>query len=388
MAMKSIPYGCQWVDKNDINAVCRVLRSELLTQGPVVEQFETQLCKLSGAKYCVVLANGTAALHLAVVALDIKKGCEGITSTNTFVASANAIAYSGLKPVLADIDPVTFNISTESIKKKLSCLTRVVIPVHFAGQPVSIKNIRATVGDKIKIIEDAAHAIGSVDAEGYPVGACRWSDMTVFSFHPVKTITSGEGGAITTNSRELYERLRMLRVGGITRNYKDFVSSIDDPWYYEMQFLGFNYRLTDIHAALGLSQLSRLKKFIKRRREIVAKYNKFFSTLPHFKTPIESGEVFSAFHLYISQIDFKAIGKTRKNIVMELAAQEIGTQVHYIPVHWQPYYATTYGYRKGDLPVAENYYLKALSLPLYPQMTDMQVEHVIKHVRRVVGCGK
>ena len=378
--MKPIPYGCQWIDEKDIKAVCKVLSSELLTQGPVAEKLEKRLCELTGAKYCVVLANGTAALHLAVAALDIKKGCEGITSTNTFVASANAIAYSGLTPVLADIDPVTFSISIESVKSKLSSLTRVIIPVHFAGQPVSIKNIRSMVGDEIKIIEDAAHAIGSVDAEGHPVGACRWSDMTVFSFHPVKTITSGEGGAITTNSRELYERLRILRVGGITRNPKDFISPIDDPWYYEMQFLGFNYRLTDIHSALGLSQLSKLKKFVKRRREIVARYNKAFAKLPHFQTPKESPDVFSAFHLYVAQIDFEALGKTRKEFVAKLAEKKVGCQVHYIPVHWHPYYAKTYGYRRGALPVSESYYRKALSLPLYPKMTDDDIERVINVV--------
>ena len=378
--MKPIPYGCQCIDDNDIKAVCKVLRSEFLTQGPVAEKLEKRLCELTGAKYCVVLANGTAALHLAVAVLDIEKGTEGITSANTFVASANALAYSGLKPVLADIDPVTYNISLESIKRKVSPRTRVIIPVHFAGQPVSVKNIRSVVGSKIKIIEDAAHAIGSVDADGYPVGACRWSDMTVFSFHPVKTITSGEGGAITTNSRELYERLRMLRIGGITRNPKYFISPIDDPWYYEMQLLGFNYRLTDIHSALGLSQLTKLKKFIRRRREIVAKYNKAFANLPCFQTPMESPDVFSAFHLYVAQIDFDGLRKTRKEFVAKLAEKKVGCQVHYMPVHWHPYYAKTYGYKKGDLPVSESYYRKALSLPLYPKMTNADVDRVIRAV--------
>ena len=383
--MESIPYGSQWIDDDDIRAVCSVLRNELITQGPVVAQFEKQICKLTGAKYCVVLANGTAALHLAVAALDIKKGSEGITSTNTFVATANAIAYSGLKPVLADIDPVTFNISLGSIRSKLTSRTRVILPVHFAGQPVSVRKIRSLVGAKISIIEDAAHAIGSIDAEGYPVGACKYSDMTVFSFHPVKTITSGEGGAITTNNSELYERLLMLRVGGITRNLKCFVSPIDDPWYYEMQYLGFNYRLTDIHAALGLSQLSKLGKFVKRRRQIVLKYNKAFKGLPCFQTPKENPGVFSAFHLYVAQIDFDALGKTRKEFVASLAENKVGCQVHYIPVHYQPYYAKTYGYRKGDLPVSERYYHKALSLPLYPKMTNADVDRVIAQVTRILS---
>ncbi len=378
--MKTIPYGCQWIDGKDIRAVSRVLKGELITQGPVAEQLERQLCRITGAKYCVVLANGTAALHLAVAALDLEKGCEGITSTNTFVASANAIAYSGLTPVLADIDPDTFNVTPESVKNKLSRLTRVVIPVHFAGQPAPVKDIRKVVGDKIKIIEDAAHAIGSVDADGTPVGACKWSDMTIFSFHPVKTITSGEGGAITTNSRELYERLRVLRVGGITRNPREFVSPFDDPWYYEMQYLGFNYRLTDIHSALGLSQLSKLSRFIKRRREIVAKYNRAFRDLPHLKTPLERPNVFSAFHLYVVQIDFKALNSSRKQFVSELFKKNVGSQVHYIPVHWHPYYARTYGFKRGDLPVSEAYYAKALSLPLYPKMTNADVAQVIRAV--------
>ena len=378
--MKPIPYGCQWIDEKDIRAVSKVLRGELITQGPVAEKFEKELCKLTGAKYCVVLANGTAALHLAVASLEIEKGSEGITSTNTFVASANAIAYSGLKPVLADIDPLTFNLSIDSIKSKLSRRTRVIIPVHFAGQPVSVKHIRSVVGKTVGIIEDAAHAIGSVDADGYPVGACKWSDMTVFSFHPVKTITSGEGGAITTNSPALYKRLKMLRVGGITRNTADFASPMDDPWYYEMQLLGFNYRLTDIHCALGLSQLSKLSRFVKRRRAIVAKYNKAFANLSCFQTPKENPGVFSAFHLYVTQIDFDALGTTRKEFVAKLAEKRVGCQVHYIPVHWQPYYAKTYGYKKGTLPVSESYYRKALSLPLYPKMTDFEVDHVIKTV--------
>jgi len=383
--IKSIPYARQWIGKKDAAFVCKVLGGELITQGPVVEEMEKKLCRLTGAKYCVVVANGTAALHLAVASLDLKKGCEGITSTNTFVASANAMAYSGVKPVLADIEPDTFNISISDMKKKLTSRTKVVIPVHFAGQPVSIKAVRVAVGAKIKIIEDAAHAIGSIDEEGYPVGACRWSDMTIFSFHPVKTITSGEGGVITTNSKDLYERLRMLRIGGITRNPKDFIFPSDDPWYYEMQFLGFNYRLTDIHAALGISQLSKLKKFVKRRRGIVAKYNKAFANLRYLTTPVEKKGVFSAFHLYVVQIDFDLLGTTKKEFVTELIKHKIGTQVHYIPVHWQPYYAKTYGYKKGDLPVSENYYRKALSLPLYPKMTDADVAHVVKAVKKIIS---
>jgi len=380
--MDSIPYGAQWIDEADIQAVCGVLRGELITQGPVADQFEKKICELTGAKYCVCLANATAALHLAVMAFDLEKGTEGITSTNTFVASSNAFVYSGLKPVLADIDPRTFNVFPEDLAKRINKNTRVIIPVHFAGQPCDMKAIRDLAGKGIKIVEDAAHAIGSRYADGSLVGGCKYSEMTVFSFHPVKTITSGEGGAITTNDPALYERLRAMRISGMV---KETLKNKPGPWYYEVQYLGYNYRLTDIHCALGLSQLGKLDKFVERRRQIIARYNKEFSSIPCMTTPYERPGVFSAFHLYVSLIDFEKLGKSRKEVIEELVAEKIGTQVHYIPVHEQPYYRTTYGYKHGDLPNSEKYYEQALSIPLYPKMTDEQVEHVIKHVKRVLG---
>ncbi len=379
--MDAIPYGAQWIDEDDIRAVQDVLRGELITQGPVAERFERRICELTGAKYCVSLANATAALHLAVMALDIEKGCEGITSTNTFVASCHTFVHSGLKPVLADIDPRTFNVFPEDLAKRVNARTRVLIPVHFAGQPCDMKAIRSAVGKDIRIIEDAAHAIGSRYSDGTPVGNCKYSDMTVFSFHPVKTITSGEGGAITTNDPALYERLRSIRINGMV---KDPLKDTPGPWYYEIRHLGFNYRLTDIHCALGLSQLGKLDRFVERRRRIVARYNKEFASIPCMTTPYEAPDVFSAFHLYVSLIDFKKLGKTRKQVMEELVAEKIGTQVHYIPVHVQPYYMTNYGYKRGDLPKAEAYYERCLSIPLYPKMTDEQVDHVVKHVKRVL----
>lgn len=379
--MKPIPYGSQWIDETDIQAVDRVLRGELITQGPVAAQFERKICELTGAKYCVCLANGTAALHLAVMALEIEKGMEGITSTNTFVASSNAFVYSGLNPVLADIDPRTFNVFPEDLAQRINKKTRVIIPVHFAGQPCETAKIRKLAGPKVRIIEDAAHAIGSRYEDGSMVGACRHSDMTIFSFHPVKTITSGEGGAITTNDRELYERLKIMRVGGVVRD----MAHKPGPWYYEVQRLGFNYRLTDIHCALGMSQLSKLGGFVARRREIVSRYNEAFSGLPLMTVPYERPGVFSAFHLYVSLIDFKKLGKSRKWLIEALLKEKIGTQVHYIPVHEQPYYRKNFGCRHGDLPLSERYYEKALSLPLYPRMTDGDVGHVIKNVKRLLS---
>ncbi|MDP3014641.1 MAG: aminotransferase class I/II-fold pyridoxal phosphate-dependent enzyme, partial [Candidatus Subteraquimicrobiales bacterium] len=275
-----IPYGKQWIDEDDIKAVEEVLKSDFLTQGPKIAEFEKAICRYTGAKYCVAAANGTAALHLAVLALEIKRGSEGITSPITFVASANALIYGGLRPIFADIDEKTYNIDPTEIKKRITLKTKVLIPVHFAGQSADMAEISKIAKSKdLLIIEDAAHAIGSRYADGAKIGSCGYSDMTTFSFHPVKTITTGEGGAITTNSGKLYKRLLLLRTHGITKDEKE-LSQTPGPWYYEMQALGYNYRLTDIQAALGISQLKKLDKFKFRRREIVEAYNKAFSSLP------------------------------------------------------------------------------------------------------------
>ena len=365
--MKFLSYGKQWIDDDDIRAVVETMRSAFLTQGPKLEEFEERICEYTGAKYCIAVASGMAALHIAVASLQIEKHKEGITSPNTFVASSNCMIYNGVKPIFADIDSKTYCIDPEKIKEKITENTRLIIPVHFAGQPCEMKSIfKIAKKNNIFVIEDAAHAIGSKHEDGSKVGSCKYSDLTIFSFHPVKTITAGEGGVITTDNKELYERLLLLRNHGITKS--------------EMRILGYNYRLSDIHASLGISQLKKLDKFVERRREIVKKYNEAFISVDWLAIPYEKPGVYSAFHLYVLQIDFDKIGKPRREVMEELKSRNIGTQVHYIPVHTQPYYQENYGYKRGDCPIAEDYYEKALSIPLYPRMINDDVDYVIKSI--------
>jgi len=379
--MKFISYGKQWITDDDIEAVIDVLKSDYLTQGPKVKEFEDKICGYTGAKYCVAVANGTAALHLAVAALKIEGGSEGITSPNTFAASSNCMLYNNLIPRFADIDPRTYNIDPKNIPALVNKNTKLIIPVHFAGQPADMLSISKIAKEyQLRVIEDASHAIGSQYADGSYVGNCKYSDLTTFSFHPVKTITTGEGGAITTNSKELYDLLIMLRSHGITKdNSKLIIKNLElvGPWYYEMQELGYNYRLTDIQAALGISQINRLNEFKKRRREIVAKYNISFENIDWLITPYEVEGLSSCFHLYVLQIDFEKIGKTRKEVMKILSSKNIGTQVHYIPVNHFPYYNK---YNVDSCPNDENYYNKCLSIPLFPSMSDEDVEYVIKNV--------
>jgi UDP-4-amino-4,6-dideoxy-N-acetyl-beta-L-altrosamine transaminase len=382
-----IPYGRQWIDEKDEQSVLRVLRSDFLTQGPEVSRFEQALVQLTGATHCVAVSSGTAALHLAVAALGIEQGAEGITSPITFVASANAMLYSGLVPLFADIDPRTYNLDPSEVEKKLSGKTRLLLPVHFAGQPAdmpALQNLARRSG--CRVVEDASHAIGSSYADGSPVGSCRYSDLTVFSFHPVKTITTGEGGAITTNDPELYHRLLLLRTHGITRD-PAYLSENPGPWFYEMQDLGFNYRLTDLQAALGTSQLTKLERFRLRRRQIVELYNRALKSEPQLTTPYQDPRVVACFHLYVLQLDFSTIGLGRKESMELLKERSIGTQVHYIPVHLQPYYRKTFGYRPGDYPIAEAYYRRALSLPLYPAMNDEDALRVVDGIRELLRRG-
>lgn len=373
------------IDESDIEAVLDVLRSPYLTQGPRVEKFERAIADCVGAKYCVAFCNATSGLHCAVKALEIEEGREGITSPNTFVASANCMVYNGLVPVFADIDPRTYNVTAATIESRLTDRTRLMIPVHFAGQACDMRSIAAIAEKRgLRVIEDAAHAIGSLYADGSPVGNCRYSDMTVFSFHPVKTVTSAEGGAVTTNDPELYRRLVLLRSHGITKDPSQLRRPSPGPWYYEMQELGYNYRMTELQAALGLSQLKRLDMFKARRREIVAKYNEAFASLENVEIPFEAPGLSSCFHLYVSRFDFKAMGTTRAEFGKRLHAHKVGWQVLYIPVYSQPWYEKTYGVRRGLCPNAEAYYEEALALPLYPKMTDDDVERVIGAVKTAI----
>lgn len=379
-----LSYGHQSINDDDIQAVVDVLKSDFLTQGPVLEKFEKEICKVTGAKFCVAVCNATAALHIAVAALDLPSGSEGITTPNTFLASANCLVYNNVKPVFADIDARTYNINPSEIQKHITPQTKVLVPVHFAGLPCDMSEIKKIADEhNCYVIEDACHAIASVYDDGTPVGNCKYSDMTVFSFHPVKTITTGEGGAITTNNETLYKKLLMLRSHGMTKD-GSLLSKNPGSWYYEMQMLGFNYRMTEIQAALGVSQLKRLEEFKKRRREIVASYNEAFSSSEFIKTPYEPKNLSSCFHLYVIQIDFEKLRKSRKQVMQELAEKGVGTQVLYIPVANQPYYKKNFGYKEGDFPVVEAYYEKALALPLFPAMTDDDVCTVIKAVGAVV----
>ena len=371
--MKRIPYGRQWVDSSDIREVIKVLKSDWLTQGPKIKEFEDALCKYKGAKYAVAVSSGTAALHIACLAANIKRGDEVITSPITFVASANSILYCGGVPVFADIQRDTVNIDPEEIKKRISPNTRAIIPVHFAGHPCDLEEIKK-IAEKynLSVIEDAAHAIGAKYKES-KIGSCKYSDMTVFSFHPVKHITTGEGGAVLTNRKDLYQRLLLFRNHGITRE-REKIAKFDGPWYYEMQTLGFNYRITDLQCALGINQLEKLEKFIERRRELVTIYNKGLSKVDKIILPVERTYARSSWHLYYIRV--KDTSKKRL-IFEELQKSNIGVQVHYIPVHLQPYYQKNLGCRVGDYPKAEDYYQSTITLPLYPKMMNSEIKYII-----------
>ncbi|MEN5364531.1 UDP-4-amino-4,6-dideoxy-N-acetyl-beta-L-altrosamine transaminase [Brevundimonas intermedia] len=377
-----IPYGRQWIDADDERAVLSTLRSDFLTQGPATPQFEADLAAYVGARFAVAVSSATAGLHLTMAALDLGPG-EGITTPITFVATANAMAYVGLTPVFADIDAETLNLSPAATHAAVTDRTRVIAPVHFAGRPADMAAFRQIAEETgVRIVEDAAHAIGSEHGNG-KVGDCRHSDATVFSFHPVKTMTTGEGGAVTTNDPELYERLILLRSHGITRDPAR-LSERPGAWWYEQQSLGFNYRMTEIQAALGSSQLRKLDRFIDRRLAIVDRYQAAFAELDWLRLPQPRGADRIGYHLFVVQIDFERIGRSRAEVMAALAALGVGSQVHYIPVPRQPWYRQTYG-EPGPFPAADRYYDRALSLPLFPAMTDEEVERVISAVKGLVS---
>lgn len=372
---KAISYGRQTIEKDDIEAVLSALSSDMLTQGPLSAEFEDAIKEYTGAKYAVVCSNGTAALHLACLASGIKSGDGVLTSPITFLASANAALYAGADPIFADIDADSFNISPSEIEKKLKYNRHVkaLIPVHFAGLPCDMESIHAIAKKHGHlIIEDACHALGASykGKDGWHrVGSCAHSDMTVFSFHPVKSITTGEGGAVTTNDKALYERLKLLRSHGVTKEREE-IGNYEGPWYYEMQALGYNFRLSDIQSALGISQLKKLDRFIKRRTEIAELYTNLLTKYPFLKIPAKNKDLKSAFHLYPIEISFEEIGASKQALFELMKNIGINLQVHYIPVHLQPYYRKRFGYRKGDFPAAEKFYSKEVSLPIYPLLTD------------------
>lgn len=374
-------YGHQYIDEADINAVCEVLRSDYLTCGPKVTALEAKLCELTGAKYAVVCSNGTAALHIAALAAGVGAGDELITTPITFAASANCGLYCGARPVFADINPRTYNIDPESVREKLTEKTKAVVAVDFTGQAVELDPLLALCHEKgIILIEDAAHSIGT-KYKGKPVGSI--ADMTTFSFHPVKTVTGGEGGAVLTDSRDLYERLVLFRSHGITREAELLERPSDGPWYYEQIDLGYNYRLTDIQCALILSQLDKLERFSARRREIVNRYNEAFSKLPELFVQEEIAESDTTRHLYILRIVPERLQIDRKGFFEALGAENICCNVHYIPVYRHPYYEKL-GYKEGLCPHAEKLYKEILSLPLYYSLTDQDVDDVIRAVTKIV----
>jgi UDP-4-amino-4,6-dideoxy-N-acetyl-beta-L-altrosamine transaminase len=383
-----IPYGRQEITQADIDAVVRVLRSEFLTQGPMVPRFEAMLGEHCGAKHAVAVNSGTSALHLACLALGLGPGDWLWTSPITFVASANCGLYCGAKVDFVDIDPRTYNLSPKALEVKLQeakqrgYLPKVVVPVHFSGQPCDMQAIYA-LGEEFgfKIVEDASHAIGG-KYMNEPVGNCRFSDVTVFSFHPVKIITTGEGGLALTKDSMLAEKMALLRSHGITRDSAQMSQETDGPWYYEQVDLGFNYRMTDIQAALGLSQLLRVDEYVARRRALAERYNETLAGLP-VALPWQHPDSSSAWHLYVIRLQRDKIAKSHRQVFEELRESGIGVNVHYIPVYTQPYYRNL-GFARGAFTQAEAYYREAISLPIYPTLSWKEQDRVIDCLRAVL----
>ena len=383
-----IPYGRQSINDRDIFSVVKTLRSDYITQGPKIKQFEEFLAEYCGAKYAVAVSSGTAALHIACLAAGLGKDDTLWTSPNTFVASANCALYCGAKPDFVDINSLTYNMDVDKLEAKLieaaktDSLPKIVIPVHFAGQSCEMERIYdLSKKYNFKIIEDACHALGG-SYKNKKIGSCEFSDMAVFSFHPVKTLTTGEGGMILTNNEELYEKLLYLRTHGITRESKFMEGNSDGPWYYQQIDLGMNYRITDIQASLGISQLKRIDDFVSKRYELAQQYNKSLSGLPLI-LPYQHSDNYSAYHLYVVRLKLDKINKTRKEVFEFLRNKEIGVNVHYIPVHIQPYYKKQ-GFEYGQYPEAENYYEEAITLPLYPLMTEKEQQKVIDSLHEVL----
>lgn len=385
----TIPYGRQDISDADIQAVVEVLRSDYLTQGPAVPAFEKSIADYCNTQYALAVNSATSALHIACLALGVGPGDSVWTSPITFVASANCALYCGARIDFVDIDPRSYNLSVERLAEKLlqaeqaGLLPKVVIPVHLCGQPCDMAGIYALAQRYgFKIIEDASHAIGG-QYRSQPIGNCNYSDITVFSFHPVKIITTGEGGMALTNDAQLAKRMQLLRSHGITREANEMTQVSDGPWYYQQIELGFNYRMTDLQAALGISQMHRLDEFIARRHELAERYDNKLAAFP-IVTPWQHPDTYSGRHLYVIRLKTDLITKSHREVFEALRAADIGVNVHYIPVYRQPYYENL-GFKPGHCPEAEHYYSEAISLPMYPALTEAQQDRVIMALQKAMA---
>jgi UDP-4-amino-4,6-dideoxy-N-acetyl-beta-L-altrosamine transaminase len=383
-----IPYGRQDINQADIDSVVGVLQSDFLTQGPQVPLFEKTVSNYCGAEYGVAVNSATSALHIACLALGLGRGDWLWTSPNSFVASANCGLYCGAKIDFADIDPQTYNLSVEELERKLiqarqdNNLPKIVIPVHFAGQSCDMQKIHSLSQEYgFKIIEDASHAIGGKYLD-QPIGGCQYSDITVFSFHPVKIITTAEGGLATTNDKELSERMQLFRSHGVTRDPELMTKEAEGGWYYQQVDLGFNYRMTELQAALGVSQMQRLDEFVSVRHKCKKRYDELLQNLPII-TPYQDLDSYSSLHLYPIQIQIDKVKSTRKEVFEELRKNNIGVNVHYIPIHTQPYYLQ-FGFKVSDFPNLELYYNRAISIPLFHTMTAEQQDEVLNALMRAL----
>jgi UDP-4-amino-4,6-dideoxy-N-acetyl-beta-L-altrosamine transaminase len=381
-----IPYGQQNIDENDIQKVIEVLQSDFITQGPAVANFEDAITSYTGAQHAVAVTSATAALHLACLALEVKAGDIVWTTPISFVASANCALYCGANIDFVDIDSRTFNLCPKKLEQKLinagDKLPKVLIVVHMAGQPCYMKEIyKISQKYNFKIIEDASHAIGAT-YDTQKVGNLPYSDITIFSFHPVKIITTGEGGAAVTNSASLAHKLKLLRSHGITRDI-NLMTKTDGPWYYEQLDLGYNYRMTDIQAALGSSQINRIDKFITKRHQIAKFYDEAFAGNDFITTPYQTNVSYSSYHLYIIQLQDKLLPK-HQEIFTNLREEGIGVNLHYIPIYLQPYYRKL-GFKSGYMPVAEDYYKRSISIPIFYNMTEEMLSQVVKTITEVIA---
>lgn len=373
--MKFIPYGLHWIDQEDIDEVVRVLKSDWITTGPKIKEFEDALCTYIGCKHCCAVNSGTSALDIAVQALDIPEGSEVITTPFTFAATSNAIIYNNLRPVFSDICGDTFNIDPEDIRKKITEKTRAIIYVDYAGHPCDIKEIKEIADEyNLFLIEDACHAIG---AEYQHTKVGNFADMTIFSFHPVKHITTGEGGAVVTNNKELFEKVSLLRTHGINKNTMERYGK-DASWAYDMIYLGRNYRITDFQAALGISQLKKLDEFLDRRNELASIYNEILEDIEFVRPPVVKDNIRHAWHLYTILLDQSI---DREKFFKHMKDANIGVNVHYIPAYRHSYYIENFNFNKNDYPVTEDVFQRIITLPLFPRMEDNNLQYIAGAIR-------